>query len=212
MVSKSNRGMARSIQSSRTNEPVEVGQLDRMKAQRQAETLLEQSVGHSPGAVDEISSRVNEWHGKVRWNSRIANLTTAALNSGDLRVRESGMEVELAAYGLSKNLQTLEYLLKTADSRDPAQRVWALRAPGPMANRGAETEQVASLLASHLADADIDSRRWAVEALAPSGTDRVMETSLKTMHDDLSPIVRERAAWRRRVCSLRSSALRRFRN
>lgn len=202
MVSKSDRGVPHSIQSSRTNKPVAVSQLDRMKAQRQAETLLEQAVGHSPGAVEEISSRVNEWHGKVRWNSQIASLTTAALNSDDLRVRESGVEVELAAYGLSKNSQSLAYLLKTVDSPDHAQKIWALWALGLMANRGVETEQGVSVLTSHLAEPDIDSRRWAVEALALSGSDIAMETLLKTMHDDASPVVRERAA-----CGVASSGL-----
>ena len=202
MVRKSNRGIPRWVQSSRTNEPVAAGQLDRMKAQRQAETLLEQAVGHSPGAVEEISSRVNEWHGKVRWNSQIANLTSAALNSDDLRVRESGVEVELAAYGLSKNSQSLEYLLRTVDSPDHAQKIWALWALGLMANRGVETEQAVSVLASHLADPDIDSRRWVVEALALSGSDSAIEILLKTMHDDASPIVRERAA-----CGVASSGL-----
>jgi hypothetical protein len=173
-----------------------------MKEQKQAETLLEQAVGHAPGAVDEISSRVNNWHGKVQWNSQIANLTTAALNSDDLRVRESGVEVELAAYGLSKNSQSLNYLLKTAGSSDHAQKIWALWALGLMANRGVETEPVVSVLSSHLADADIDSRRWAVEALALSGSDSAMGALLKTMHDDASPIVRERAA-----CGVASSGL-----
>jgi HEAT repeat protein len=173
-----------------------------MKEQKQAETLLEQAVGHTPGAVEQISSRVSEWHGKVQWNSQIANLTTAALNSDDLRVRESGVEVELAAYGLSKNPQSLDYLLKTADSPDHAQKIWALWALGLMANRGVETEQVVSVLTGHLVDPDIDSRRWSVEALALSGSDSAMEVLLKAMHDGASPIVRERAA-----CGVASSGL-----
>src|SRR5262249_33552317 len=64
------------------------GQLDRMKPQKQAETLLEQAVAHSDGAVEQINSRVDRWSGKVEWSPRIASLTTAALNSNDLRVRE----------------------------------------------------------------------------------------------------------------------------
>jgi len=173
-----------------------------MKEQKQAETLLEQAVGHTPGAVEQISSRVDEWHGKVQWNSQIANLTTAALNSDDMRVRESGVEIELAAYGLSKNSQSLEYLLKLADSPDHAQKVWALWALGLMANRGVETEQVVSVLANHLNDDDVDSRRWSVEALALSGSDSAIDALLKAMHDDASPIVRERAA-----CAVASSGL-----
>ena len=201
-ISKSHRGLGQSGTSYRASKPVPAGQLSDMKEQKQAETLLEQAVGHTPGAVEQISVRANEWHGKVRWNSQIANLATAALNSDDLRVRESGVEVELAAYGLSKNSQSLEYLLKTADSSDHAQKIWALWALGLMANRGVETEQVVSVLTSHLTDTDIDSRRWAVEALALSGSDSAMEALLKAMHDDASPIVRERAA-----CGIASSGL-----
>ena len=180
----------------------DLGQIDRMRPQKQAETLLELAVGHSPGAVDQISSRVDRWQGKVQWNSQIATLSTAALNSNDMRVRESGVEVELAAYGLAKNSASLEYLLKTADSPNHAQRIWALWALGLMANRGVETEQVVNVLTSHLKDSDVDSRHWAVEALALTASDQAIESLLRTMHDDPSPLVRERAA-----CSLAVSGL-----
>lgn len=177
-------------------------QLDRMMPQKQAETLLEMAVGHSAGAVEQISSRVDRWHGRVHWSSQIANLSTAALNSDDLRVRESGVEVELAAYGLSKNSASLDYLLKTAGSSDHAQKIWALWALGLMANRGVETEQVVNFLAAHLQDSDVDSRHWAVEALALTGSDQSIEALLTAMHDDSSPLVRERAA-----CGLAASGL-----
>lgn len=180
----------------------DLGQIDRMRPQKQAETLLELAVGHTAGAVDQISSRVDRWQGKVQWNSQIATLTTAALNSSDMRVRESGVEVELAAYGLSKNSASLEYLLKTADSGNHAQKIWALWALGLMANRGVETEQVVNVLTSHLKDSDVDSRHWAVEALALTANDQAIEPLLTTMHDDPSPLVRERAA-----CSLAVSGL-----
>src|SRR5271169_368881 len=75
-------------------------QLDRLKPQNQAEALLELAVGRSDGAVDQISARVDGWQGKLKWDSQMATLTSAALNSSDMRVRESGIEVELAAYGL----------------------------------------------------------------------------------------------------------------
>ena len=169
-------------------------QLDRLKPQKQAETLLEQAVGHSAGAVDQISSRVDRWQGKVQWSPQIATLTTAALNSNDMRVRESGIEVELAAYGLAKNSVSLEYLLKTAESPDHAQKIWALWALGLMANRGVEAERIVEVLTTHLQDSDVDSRKWAVEGLALAGTDQSASTLLKTIHDDASPAVRERAA------------------
>lgn len=180
----------------------DLGQLDRMKPQKQAETLLELAVGHSPAAVEQISSRVDRWNGKVQWNSQIATLTTAALNSNDMRVRESGVEVELAAYGLSKNSASLEYLLTTAESTDHAQKVWALWALGLMANRGVEAGRIVEVLVSHLRDTDPDSRRWAVEGLALSGSDSAIQPLLLTMHDDSSRMVRERAA-----CSVAESGL-----
>jgi len=169
-------------------------QLDRMKPQNQAETLLELAIGNSEGATEQIALRVDRWQGKVRWNSQIANLTTAALNSKEMRVRESAVEVELAAYGLSKNSASLDYLLKTAESPDHAQKIWALWALGLMANRGVESEHVVQVLTDHLKDTEEDSRRWAAEGLALSGIDPAMSTLLTTMHDDPSPLVRERAA------------------
>jgi len=180
----------------------DAGQLDRMKPQKQAETLLEAAVAHSQGAVEQISSRVDRWNGKVEWNPQIANLTTAALNSSDMRVRESGVEVELAAYGLAKNSASLDYVLKTVNSDDHSQKIWGLWALGLMANRGVESEQAVEILKAHLNDTDPDSRRWAVEGLALSGTDSAMEPLLATMHNDRSPMVRERAA-----CSLASSGM-----
>lgn len=177
-------------------------QLDRMKPQKQAEALLELAVGHSDGAVDQISSRVDRWPGKVKWDSRIAALTTAALNSSDMRVRESGIEVELAAYGLAKNSASLDYLLRTSESPDHARKIWALWALGLMGNRGVETDRVVQVLTAHLRDADDDSRRWAVEGLALTGSAQTIEPLLKTMHDDASPMVRERAA-----CSLAESGM-----
>lgn len=177
-------------------------QLDRMKPQKQAEALLELAVTHKDGAIDQIASRVGRWQGKVKWDSQIATLTTAALNSNDMRVRESGIEVELAAYGLAKNSASLDYLLRTAESPDHAQRIWALWALGLMANRGVEVDHVVQVLIGHLKDADEDSRRWAVEGLALSGSGQAIEPLLKAMHDDPEASVRERAA-----CGLAESGM-----
>lgn len=180
----------------------DLSQLDRLKPQKQAETLLELAVGRSNGAVEQISSRVDRWQGKLHWDSQIATLTTAALNSNDMRVRESGIEVELAAYGLAKNSASLDYLLKTADSPDHAQKIWALWALGLMGNRGVETGRVVDVLSAHLKDSDEDSRRWAVEGLALVGTSETIPLLLEVMHDDAAPSVRERAA-----CSLAESGM-----
>ncbi len=180
----------------------DIRQLDRMRPQKQAEALLELAVGNNEGAVDQISSRVDHWQGKVQWSPQIATLTTAALNSRDMRVRESGVEVELAAYGLGKNTASLDNLLGTADSPNHARKIWALWALGLMGNRGIGTDRVVQVLTAHLKDADADSRRWAVEGLALSGAAEAIEPLLQTMHDDLSSNVRERAA-----CSLAESGM-----
>ena len=191
--------------SSREVSPVsaqDTRQLDRMRPQKQAEALLELAVGRRDGAVDQISSRVDRWQGKVQWSSQIATLTTAALNSDDVRVRESGVEVELAAYGLAKNSASLEYLIRTSASSDHARKIWALWALGLMANRGVGTGRVVQVLTGHLKDTDEDSRRWAVEGLALAGATETIEPLLQTMHDDPSANVRERAA-----CSLAESGM-----
>lgn len=167
---------------------------DGMEPQRQAEALLEQAVQHSAVAVDQISTHVDGWQGHVQWTPQIASLTTAALNSDDLRVRQSGVEVELAAYGLTKHSASLDYVLNLTDSQDHAQKIWALWAVGLLANRGVDPVRVIGTLAIHLKDEDEDSRRWAVESLALSGTDGSIELLLAVMHDDPSPTVRERAA------------------
>ena len=177
-------------------------QLDRMRPQKQAEALLELAVGNSPGAVDQIALRVDRWQGKVQWSPQIATLSTAALNSNDMRVRESGIEVELAAYGLTKNSASLDNLVATANSYDHARKIWALWALGLMGNRGVGTDRAVQSLTAHLKDPDQDSRRWAVEGLALTGATEAIEPLLQTMHDDPSPNVRERAA-----CSLAESGM-----
>lgn len=191
-----------SAQPQRPASPADLRQLDQMKPQKQAETLLELAVGNTAGAADQISSRVNRWPGQVQWNSQIASLSTAALNSNDMRVRESGVEVELAAYGLAKNSTSLNYLLKTANSADHAQKIWALWTLGLMGNRGVQSDRVVEVLTSHLTDSDVESRHWAVEGLALTGSDQSIQPLLQSMHDDPSPMVRERAA-----CGLAQSGM-----
>lgn len=183
-------------------ESKDLRQLDSMRPQKQAEALLERAVAQETGATEQISSHVDRWQGKLQWNSKMASLTTAALNSNDMRVRQSGVEVELAAYGLGKNMASLEYLLRTAESPDHAQKIWALWALGLMGNRGVEQDRVLEVLNAHLNDPNVDTRRWTVEALALLGSNQTIGILLKTMHDDPSPLVRERAA-----CSLAESGM-----
>jgi len=172
----------------------DVAQLDRLVPQTQAEALLERAVGESDGAVEQIMSRADGWRGKIQWSSQIASLTTAALASQDVQVRQSGVEVELAAYGLAKDTASLNYLMRAAASSNHEKKIWALWSLGLLANRGVGTSIALQALTAHLRDPDEDSRRWAVAALAQVGAPQTIVPLLHTMHDDASPSVRLGAA------------------
>jgi HEAT repeats len=179
--------------------------LDLQKPQKQAEMLLTRAVSRSAGATDEIQAHVESWRGKLRWNPQLSQLTTVALNSNDESVRASGIEVQLAAYGLSKDDSTVEGLVLQASSSNHAQKIWALWSLGLLGNRGVETERVVQVLTGHLKDSGKDSedaRRWAVEGMALVGTTSIIAPLLDSMHNDPSAVVRERAA-----CSLAESGM-----
>lgn len=189
--------------------------LDRQKPQKQAEILLERAVARTDGAPDQIEaqieSRVDAWRGKLKWDSQLGQLATAALNSNDRSVRDSAIEVQLAAYGLTKSESTVDALVRQADSPDHTKKIWALWTLGLLANRGIGTDRAVQVLSAHLKNPDRalanssldqsslgksseDARRWAVEGLALVGTTSTIAPLLNAMHDDPSPMVRERAA------------------
>jgi HEAT repeats len=199
--------------------------LDRQRPQEQAELLLERAVSHSAGDPNQIEaqieSRSDAWRGQLQWDSQLGDLTTVALNSKDLSVRASAIEVQLAAYGLTKTESTVDAMARQADSRDHRQKIWALWALGLLGNRGVEPDRVVQVLAAHLKDSgqnsaadrsenknnkerdgDEDARRWAVEGLGLVGTTPTIVPLLETMRNDPSPVVREHAA-----CSLAQSGM-----
>jgi len=179
--------------------------LDGQNPEKQAEALLTRAMTRSDGATEEIQSHVESWRGKLTWNPQLSQLTTAALNSNDQKVRASGIEVQLAAYGLSKDESSVEDLVRQAESSNHAQKIWALWSLGLLGNRGVETDRVVQVLISHLKDSGQDAedyRRWAVEALALVGTTPTIAVLLDSMHNDPSALVRERAA-----CSLAESGM-----
>jgi hypothetical protein len=194
--------------------------LDRQRPQKQAEILLERAVTRSEGtenqgqaqAEAQIEARLDAWRGKLKWDAQLGELTTVALNSNDQSVRASAIEVQLAAYGLTKSESTVNALVRKANSPDHSQKIWALWTLGLLGNRGVETNRVVQVLTAHLkgsgknsdsdSDSDEDTRRWAVEGLALVGTTSTIVPLLKAMHNDPSPIVRERAA-----CSLAQSGM-----
>jgi len=180
----------------------ELEKLENSSAQKQAELLLERAVNHYEGANDEIAARVDGWRGKIKLTNRLNSLAIAAINSNDLRVRAAAIEIDLAAYGLEKTRASVDQLEQQAASSDRPTRIWALWVLGLMANRGVETARVTQSLLGHLNDNDVETRHWAVEGLAIVGTDETLQPLLKTMHDDPSQMVRERAA-----CSLAQSGM-----
>jgi hypothetical protein len=188
-------------------------ELDLQKPQRQAEILLERAVSHSHGETDSdaeakarIDARVESWRGKLKWDSQLGQLTMVALNSDDRGVRESAIEVQLAAYGLSKSESTVNALVRRANSSDHVEKVWALWTLGLMGNRGIESDRVVQVLTAHVkardGKEDDDSRRWAIEGLALVGTTPTVVLLLDAMRNDPSPLVRESAA-----CSLAQSGM-----
>ena len=210
--------------------PLSDRDLDRQKPQIQAEILLERAVARSDGSADpiaaQIAARTDAWRGKLKWDARLSELTTAALSSNHRSVRDSAIEVQLAAYGLAKNVPTVDVLIQQAGSSDHAQEIWAFWSLGLLANRGVETDRIIEVLSAHLRNTENvssdhaspeqtsssrtsdrasvrtseDARRWAVESLGVVGTTPTIAPLLQAMHDDPSPLVRERAA-----CSLAES-------
>jgi hypothetical protein len=181
--------------------------LDHQRPQKQAELLLERAVSRSDGDPSlieaQIESRSDAWRGHLQWDAQLGDLTTVALNSNDLSVRASAIEVQLATYGLTKTESTVEAMTRQADSRDHRQKIWALWALGLLGNRGVEPDRIVRVLAAQAkAGKDEDTRRWAVEGLALVGTTPTIAPLLEAMRNDPSPTVREHAA-----CSLAQSGM-----
>jgi hypothetical protein len=196
-------------------------ELDRQQPQKQAEILLERAVSHSNGSsnqvAEQIESRVDAWRGRLQWDAQLGDLTTAALNSNDRDVQNSAVEVQLAAYGITKQESSVDALIRRANSSNESQKVWAFWTLGLLANRGIETDRVVNELAAHLkvsqgasggdsrgnsrGDSE-EARCWAVEGLALIGTTATIVPLLEAMHNDPAASVRERAA-----CGLAQSGM-----
>ena len=176
--------------------------LNGMTPQGQAELLLERSINHYAGANDQIAARVARWRGKLTLDDRLRNLFITAINSDDLRVRAAGIEVDIAARDLEKNVETvdrLELVARTGEQGPRANALWDL---GLIGNRGVEPARVAQILLGSIRDSNENVRYWAVEGLAYLGTDETIEPLLDVFRDDPSPKIRERAA-----CSLAQSGM-----
>ena len=170
--------------------------------QKDAEQLLQRAVSNDAAATTRLESQAAAWRGRITLTPQLTNLVAAGLNANDLRVRAATIRVDLAAMNIAEDASSLDRLAAQAESTDHATRIWALWTLGLVANRGIQTDRITALLTAHLSDTDVESRHWAVEALSYAGTDAAIPPLLKAMHDDPSPLVRERAA-----CGLAQSGM-----
>ena len=180
----------------------EIEALDQMSPQSQASLLLERSINHYRGANDQIASRVDGWRGQIKLNDRLRNLFTTALNSDDLRVRAAAIEVDIAARNLEKTPATVDRLEPDARNGEQGPRANALWDIGLLGNRGTVPDRAFEILFSSIHDPNENIRYWAVEGLAYLGTDATIVPLLQVLHDDPSPMIRERAA-----CGLAQSGM-----
>ncbi len=180
----------------------EIETLGTLEPQRQAELLLERSINHYRGANEQIAARVDRWRGRITLDERLTRLFVTAINSNDLTVRVAGVEVDLAARDLKKDVATVDRLESVARTGDQGHRVNALWDLGLIGNRGVEQERVLDILLGSIHDDNEQVRYWAVEGLAYLATDATIAPLLDLFHDDPSPAVRERAA-----CSLAQSGM-----
>jgi HEAT repeat protein len=176
--------------------------LDSMTAQAQAEFLIERAINRYQGSNAQILARAGDWRGKIELNERLNGLFMIALNSDDLVVRASAIELNLAALNMEKRVETIDRL--EADARHGAQgpRANALWRIGLLGNRGVQPDRAFEILIASIHDENVNVRHWAVEGLAYLGTEDIITPLLSVFHDDASPMIRERAA-----CSLAQSGM-----
>ena len=195
------RRAARDARSSTTTVHPGVQKFD-APTQREAEQLLRRATANDGAATSQIEARAAAWRGHIALTPQLTNLIATGLNASDLRVRAATIQLDLAAMNVAQDAATVDRLARQADSTDHRTRVWAIWTLGLVANRSVERDRITDLLSAHLSDPDVDSRHWAVEALSYVGTNATIPPLLKTMHDDPSPTIRERAA-----CALAQSGM-----
>jgi hypothetical protein len=176
--------------------------LDGMTPQAQATLLLERAINHYRGANEQIAARVRRWRGEITLDEKLNHLFMTAINSSDLTVRVAGLEVDIAARGLTKTVETIDRLEPLARTGEQGVRVNALWDLALIGNRGVEPERVFEILMASVHDDNQNIRYWAVEGLAYLAADASIEPLLEIFHDDPAASIRERAA-----CGLAQSGM-----
>jgi hypothetical protein len=165
--------------------------LDSQPVQQQAEVLMQGSINHYAGAIEEIASRVDGWHGQLKRTNNINELIVTGLSSNDLRVRAAAIEVQLAVNNINKDQDAVDSLRGMLQSQNRAYALWTL---GALANRGVQHKQIKEILESYLQDPDPRTREMAVGGYELLGTDETIVPLLDRFHNDPSIGVRDRAA------------------
>lgn len=180
----------------------EIDILDTLSPQQQASLLLERSINHYRGANEQIAARVDAWRGRITLDDRLDHLFKTAINSDDLTVRVAGIEVDIAARSLVKDVSTVDRLEVIARTGEQGPRVNAMWGLALIGNRGVAQERVFDILMSSLQDPNENIRYWAVEGLAYLAIDASLAPLLEVFRDDPLPMIRERAA-----CGLAQSGM-----
>jgi HEAT repeats len=179
----------------------EMEEINAMDPQDQVKRLLERTINHYKGAAEEISKRVDGWTGQIHSTPDLDSMTNTAYFASDLRVRAAALEIWLAEYGLHKNSETVEALIRDAALNDD-RKYFRLSNLGILGNRGIEREKVFDTLALYVRDPDPNVRTGAINGLALLGTENTIATLLEVFRHDSSHDLRERAA-----CNLADSGM-----
>jgi hypothetical protein len=182
-------------------QPFTVEAISRLAPQSQAEQLLERAIARDFESLDAINNKLPLWRGHLRNTDHLYDLVHTALNSDDMRVRTSAIEIDLSANNLDETSDSVARLVQQlhADTDDRTAALWQL---GALGNRGIEQKLVLAQLLHYAQDRSEVTRYWAVEGLALLGTDATVDPLLDRFAHDSSARVRKRAG-----CNLAKSGM-----
>jgi hypothetical protein len=172
--------------------PMSIEAIGRLAPQSQAEHLLERAIARDFDSLDAINNKLPVWRGHIRNTDHLYDLVHTALNSDDLRVRGSAIEIDLVASNIDKTPDSVARLVQQLHA-DPDDRTLALWQLGALGNRGIEQKLVLAQLLHYVHDGSEVTRYWAVEGLALLGTDATVDPLLDRFAHDPSSRVRKRA-------------------
>jgi len=164
-----------------------------LPAQQQAELLMQASIDNDAEAIAAIPQFSDRWTGVLALTPELSGALQTALNSNDLRVRATALDVYLAVYKVPKTQDGAARLAEMIRRR-PEGRPWALWMLGALGNRGIEPDRALATLLAHIHDSDEQTRYWAVEGLSHLATAGTIAPLLDAFRNDPSTEVRQRAA------------------